>query len=320
MATGNQVLPGVPAADEREPGRTRHDRSRPGSGGRWVVWSLRIVAWAVLLLIGYRGVLAIVTGSTTSSGRAPAASQPPGSFPVSLAQAYAMAFGQVYLNFSPASAATRSSELADFLPPGADPSLGWDGAGTQSLQFEQVAGVNVLDAQHAVVKLLARVGGRLIELGVPIYSASGGLVVSGLPALLPPPARVVPPARPARTSDPATETTLAGQLPPFFRAFASGDKLTLGRFLASGAQVSGLDGAVAFSNILQISVPAGGAVRDIEVTVVWRLAGPAAAGSGSPVSSTPAQIQMTYAMTVVQQSGTWYVRSISASAELPGSS
>jgi len=279
------------------------------------------VAWLILLLIGYRGVVAIVTGSTSSASQPTPASEPAGGFPVSLAQAYALAFGQVYLNFSPASAATRSSELAAFLPPGADPQLGWDGAGTELLQFEQVAGVIVSDPHHAVVRLLARIDGRLIELGVPIYSADGGLVVSGQPALLPPPARVVPPPPPAVPSDAATQTTLARQLPPFFRAFASGDKLTLGRFLASGAQVSGLDGAVSFGNILQISVPAsGGATRDIEVTVIWRLTGQTSAAGGSPVGSTPAQVQMTYAMTVVQRNGTWYVRSIGASSALPGSS
>jgi hypothetical protein len=261
-----------------------------------------------------------VTGPGGGSGdRAIPAGQPARGFPVSLAQAYALAFGEVYLNFSPARAATRASQLAAFLPPGADPQLGWDGAGTQSLQFEQVAGVTVRDARHAVVTLLARIGDRLLELGVPIYADGGGLVVSGQPALLPPPARVVPPSGPAFSTDPATETTLSRQLPAFFRAFASGDKLTLGRFLDVGAQVSGLDGAVVFSGIQQISVPAlGGATRHIEVTVVWRLVGQVSA-VGPSVGSSPAQVQMTYAMTVVQRSGTWYVRSIGASAAPAGS-
>jgi hypothetical protein len=315
MATGNQVLPGAPVARgliQRSP--------RRGSGGRWLVWGLRIVVWAILLLIGYRGVAAIVTGPGGSGDRAIPVGQPISRFPVALAQAYTLAFGEAYLNFSPAKAATRASELAAFLPPGADPQLGWDGAGTQSLQFEQVAGVTVQDARHAVVTLLARVNGHLLELGVPIYSDGQGLVVSGQPALLPPPARVTPPAPPSFSTDPATETTLSRQLPAFFRAFASGDKLTLGRFLIAGAQVPGLDGAVTFSSIQQISVPAsGGATRHIQVAVVWRLATPPAVGGGPSVGSSPAQIQMTYAMTVIQRNGTWYVRSIGASAVLAGS-
>ena len=39
-------------------------------------------------------------------------------FPVTTAEAYALEFGHVYLNFSPASAAARSADLASFLPPG----------------------------------------------------------------------------------------------------------------------------------------------------------------------------------------------------------
>ena len=49
-------------------GRSRPSRG-PGAapGGRWLVWLFRGVAWAVLLLIGYRGVAAIVTGETQSA-------------------------------------------------------------------------------------------------------------------------------------------------------------------------------------------------------------------------------------------------------------
>jgi hypothetical protein len=315
MATGNQVLPEAPAAPRRA-----RPRSRRGAGGRWLVWGLRAVVWVVLLLIGYRGVAAIVAGPAASSTLPAPSRVAVSGFPVTLAQAYALQFGDVYLNFSPATAATRGAELAAFLPPGADPQLGWDGAGTQSLQSEQVAGITVTDVNHAIVTLLARVDYRLVELGVPIYWAAGGLVVSGQPALLPPPASVTPPTPPATSSDQATETALAGQLPPFFRAFASGDKLTLDRFLAAGAHVSGLDGAVAFSSIAKIKVPeSGGTTRHITVTVVWSVPGLVAA-SGKSVATTPAAVQMTYAMTVVQRSGSWYVRSIGASAASPGSS
>ncbi len=315
MATGNQVLPGAPAARERGQDPPRRDPPRRGAGGRWAIWVMRVVVWAILLLIGYRGVTAIVTGSNGPAGRAAPSGQRAGSFPVPAAQAYALAFGQVYLSFSPETAATRSTQLAAFLPPGADPQLGWDGAGTQTLQFEQVAGVTVQDAHHAIVTLLAQVSSHLIELGVPVYSAGGALVVSGQPALLPPPAKAALPGPPSVAGDLATQAVLARQLPAFFRAFASGDRATLGRFLASGAQVSGLDGVVTYSGIQQVSVPAsGGDIRHIQVTVIWRMAGPASAGGTSSVATSPAHIQMTYAMTVVRSSGTWYVRSVGATA------
>jgi len=314
MATGNQVLPEAVAAPERA-----QPRPRRGGGGRWLVWGLRVVVWVVLLLIGYRGIDAIVTGTTGSGSSPGSASTSDGGFPVALAQAYALEFGQVYLNFSPATAVTRATELAGFLPPGADPALGWNGAGTQSLQSEQVAGVTVQNAHNAVVTLLAQVNGHLIALGVPVYSAGGGLVISGEPALLPPPAQVTPPTPPAVTSDPGTQAELARQLPAFFRAFASGDKLTLGRFLASGARISGLGGAVAFSGISQLIVPAArGVIRHIEVTVLWSTPGQPTTPGKSSVASAPAQIQMTYAMTVLWHAGSWYVQSIGASAGLPG--
>ena len=63
------------------------------------------------------------------------------------------------------------------------------------------------DDSHAVVTLLAKVNGHLMELGVPIYATAAGLVVSGEPAWLPPPSAVsvssrpaLPPTRPLRPS------------------------------------------------------------------------------------------------------------------------
>ena len=105
-----------------------------GAGGRWLVWTFRVVVWVVLLVIGYRGVMAIVLNETppANSNPAPAASATPG-FPVQEASAYALQFGQVYLNASPAKASQRASDLASFLPPGApDPQLGWNEIGRAS--------------------------------------------------------------------------------------------------------------------------------------------------------------------------------------------
>ena len=64
---------------------------------------------------------------------------------------------------------------------------------------------------------------------------------------------------------------LTNQLPDFFRAYASGDQQTLGRFLASGASVTGLGGAVTFGSIAGMEVPTGGTTRRITVSVVWKL-------------------------------------------------
>jgi hypothetical protein len=305
MVAGNQVASQAPA----QPGAVRR-RPRSGSGGRWLIWPLRIFVWAVLLLVGYRGVAAIIAGPEPAALTTPRAAHPPVTgFPVTLAEAYALEFGHVYLNFSPAASGARAHALAAFLPPAADSQLGWNGAGSQALQAEQVASVTVRDAHHAVVTLLARVNGRLVELGVPIYASARGLVVTGEPALLAAPARVMPPPVQAGPADQGAASALGLQLPAFFQAYASGDQVTLSRFLAPGARVTGLAGAVRFAGITQITVPAGGATRRVTVAVTWQL----------PASgATPAQLQMVYALTVVRQDGSWNVLSIGAAPAQPG--
>ena len=88
-----------------------------GAGGRWLVWVARAIAWAVLLLVGYRGVLAIIQGQNTSTPTRAALAVSGTRFPVTLAEAYAQQFGDIYLNFSPATATQRALELARTGPP-----------------------------------------------------------------------------------------------------------------------------------------------------------------------------------------------------------
>jgi conjugative transposon protein TcpC len=288
-----------------------------GGGGRWAVWPLRVVLWAAILVIGYRGVMAIAlneTPATKNSAAAPAAASTSSQFPVTLAEAYALQFGQVYLNFNPADATQRSQQLAAFIPANAsslEPEFGWNGGGSMRLDSEQVAGIDVRGPQNAVVTLLAMVNGRLMELGVPIYSSGGGIVVSGLPARLPVPSTIQPPDTQGASSDAAAQSELSVQLQPFFQAYASGDQATLNRFLVPGVSVTGLNGAVRFGSITSIIVPRGGTTRHITVTVNWLLLGQGAQGG--------AQLSSTYDMSVVdQQSGKWYVEDIRASTQPMG--
>ena len=326
LAMADEASPGL--AEPPEPTERRPQQWR-GAGGRWLVWAFRALIWAVLVIIGFRGVTSIVTSSRqsasggASSSNAPAAAN--SGFPAGLAEAFALQFGNVYLNFSPATAAQRANDLTPFIPVGSDPQFGWNGAGTQQLQSEQVASISVQNAHRAVVTVLAQVSSGLIELGVPIYSAQGGLVISAEPALLPGPERATPPSSSSSASDPAAVTALTGQLPGFFRAYASGDQEALGRFLAPGAVVTGLDGAVNFGSISGMEVPSGGATRRIEVSVIWQFAGQATPrGRGrksaktSSVSDASAGLEMTYEMTVVRQNGSWYVEAIGPSVMQPG--
>jgi hypothetical protein len=302
------------------PGGGRKDRVAPGwrgAGGRWLVWVGRIVVWLVVLIIGYRGITAIVLNETPSKP-APAPTATPGSsFPSALAGAYALQFGQVYLNADPAMASQRSSQLAAFLPAGtSDPQLGWNGTGSLQLQSEQVANVAVQDTHHALVTLLARVNGQLMELGVPVYYAGGALAVSGEPAWLPAPQKAAVPTPSATSSDSATQSELMSQLPAFFQAYASGDQATLDRFLAPGTTVAGLGGQLTYSSLSGVTVPTGGDTRHIVATVVWNVPGQASAGKSSP----PAGLEMNYALTIVKRSGTWYISAIGPSLQPAGSS
>jgi hypothetical protein len=310
MSAGMTAGTGTDDAYQRPRGAWR------GAGGRWLLWPLRAVLWAALLIIVYRGVTAIIANDTSSSAGGASLSRVATSeqFPATLADAYALEFGQVYLNFNPATQAQREQELAAFVPPSlaaANPDLGWNGSGQVKLQSEQVAGIAVQDPRHAVVSLLATVGGQLMELGVPIYASGGDVVVSGAPAWLPAPQPIAPPPVRAVNSDPVAQGQLLSQLPAFFQAYANGSGAALNRFLAPGVTLVGLNGTVAFDSIAGLEVPPGGAVRHITVTVVWQLL--------DQDGLTGAKVAMTYSVSVVDlQSGKWYVKGISASTEAVG--
>lgn len=293
-----------------------------GAGGRWLIWPLRVVLWAALLVVAFRGVTAIFFNQAPgpADGGTRSASAAGGQFPVALAEAYAADFGQVYLNFSPQSQGQREQRLAAFVPASvaaADPDLGWNGAGQMNLQSEQVAGITLQDPQHAVVTLLASVNGQLMELGVPMAASGGGVVVSGEPAWLPAPPQISLPGTGSRSSDPVAQSQLMNELPAFFQAYASADGAALARFLAPGASLTGLGGTVAFASIAALHVPAGGPARQITVTVIWQL--PGQAGSSTVTPGMASKLEMTYSMSVLDlQNRKWYVKEIGASTEAVG--
>ena len=313
LAEGDPMAYGMMAADSPSSAR-QGDGGWGGAGGRWLLWPLRTVLWAALLVVAFRGVTAIVFSqhATTPTASAGAKSAAAGQFPVTLAEAYAAEFGRVYLNASSQTQAQREQQLAAFVPASlaaAHPDLGWNGAGQLSLQSEQVAGIAVRDPGHAVVTLLASVDGQLMELGVPIAASGGGVVVSGEPAWLPAPAQISVPVTLAQSPDPAAQGELNSELPAFFQAYGAGTGLT--RFLAPGVSLTGLGGTVSFDGIAGLYVPRGGSVRQITVSVIWQLL-----SLGAP---TDTKVQVTYGMSVVQQSGVkWYVKEISASTEAVG--
>jgi len=285
-----------------------------GGGGRWTIWPMRIVLWAALLVVIYRGVTAIALNETPSSGNgASNAGTATPQFPTTLAEAFVMQFGQVYFNVSPGSAAQRQQALTQFLLPSElnaqqSQEFGFNGSATSVLQSEDIAGINVQSQQSAVVTLLATVNNRLMEFGVPVFSGGGGIVISGLPALLPTPPLAIPSPGRQAPADTQAESQLRQQLPQFFAAYASGNGAALARYLAHGASVSGLGGEVTFGSIASLYVPATGGTRDVTVTVNWLLPGQSGASFAT-----------TYDMSVVdQQDGKWYVEDIQASTQPAG--
>ena len=293
-----------------------------GAGGRWLLWPLRVVLWAALLVIAFRGITAIVfnVAAAPAGGETGPRSAVGGQFPVALAEGYAAEFGRVYLGFSPQDQGQREQALAAFVPGSvlaANPDLGWNGTGQLNLQAEQVAGITVQDRQHAVVTLLVLVNGQLMQLGVPVAASGSGVVVTGEPAWLSAPPQIsLPPAAPGR-SDQVTQSQLRNELPAFFQAYANSDSAGLNRFEVRGASLTGLGGAVTFDSIAALHVPPGGATRQITVTVIWQL--PDQPGSASGNLGMTSKLEMTYSMSVVDlQSGKWYVKEIGVSTEAVG--
>jgi Conjugative transposon protein TcpC len=304
--------PGMPGEPAGKPDRA----GRGWAGGRWAVWAGRALLWLVLIVIAVNGVRAIFVRETQSPAAAPSRTSAPAiHFPSDLAEAFALQFGHVYLNFDQARAGQRAQQLAAFIPRGTtDDQLGWNGVGSMQLQSEQVAGIDVQDNQHALVQVLARVNNKLMEFSVPVYASAGNMTVSGEPALVPAPAPASLPPASAPETDTAAQDALQTLLPSFFQAYGTGNSATLGRFLAKGASVSGLGGIVSFQSIQNLVVPQGGSTRHITVTVRWQLPSQPGNAATAP-GGAPATLDMTYDMTVVNQNGTWNVLSIQGSTQ-----
>jgi hypothetical protein len=284
-----------------------------GAGGRWWVWVGRAILWACLLVVLVNGVRAPFERFTSNGTPAPATSQTDkkAQFPTAAASAYALQFASVYLNYDQRTAVARARQLQFFLPDGADGQLGWNGTGQLRLQSVQVAGVDVRDSSNAIVTLLAKTQQAWYQLAVPVYVKDGSMVVSGRPALLPPPAKAALPQRNNQDRDAALEGELQQPLEGFFKAYGSGDTVALSRF-TDGGSVTGMAGSVAFVQLSAV-VAAQGAPdeRQVNATVVWQLP---SATPGGPA----AQLEQTYQLIVVKKDKTWYVRDISGSTQSTG--
>jgi hypothetical protein len=306
-----------PADFDAPPPRRPRRGGWSGGGGRWLVWTGRIILWALILVIVVNGIRAPFERFTQQEAATPnGVAVANRGFPAERGMAFAAQFAGVYLNFSPEDAVSRERKLAAFLPDATQPQFGWDGVGRMAAVAIQSYDIEATDAHNAVVSVAFQSGPRRMLLSVPIYysgdDAGKGFVVSGRPAILPAPTPAeLPQVAPPETDEAAT-AELKAQLEIFFKAYASGDAAGLQRFAAAGANLPSLGGAFTFAELKKVVVPVGGATREIQAVVVWVV--PNGETPASPNATDPAaagaRLEQAYRLTVEKQGDKWFVADI----------
>jgi hypothetical protein len=275
-----------------------------GSGGRWWVWVGRAILWALILVILVNGIRAPFERFTSDQSGGTETPKPSKGvdFPTSSASAFAIQFATVYLNYDQRNAQARQTQLQSFVADGADGNFGWNGVGQLQVQSVQVAGVDVRDANNAVVTVLARATDRWFRLAVPVYTKNGAMVISSRPALLPPPTKAALPQSGVTDRDQALESELQSALGPFFQAYAQSDQSSLSRF-ADGNTITGLANSVTFDQVKEVVAPKGPAnERTVSATVTWQIPGTGAGNDGG--------LDQTYELAMVKKGANWFVRDI----------
>ncbi|WP_344743053.1 conjugal transfer protein [Streptosporangium vulgare] len=219
------------------------------------------------------------------------------------------------MNFDGARLAERESRLAPYLPEGVEAQFGWDGFGRMSAGAVQPYGIEVVDADNAVVTVAYQSENRRQLLSVPVYHdrASKRFVVAGRPGILPAPRAADLPPKPAPERDRAAEQELRTTLEDFFRAYA-GDTTALQQYADAGVTLQGFGGAFTFLQLKDLAVPvAGGTTREVTATVTWGVpskAPPAAEPEPADPGQTGGKLEQSYLLTMVKQGDKWFVKDI----------
>jgi hypothetical protein len=191
--------------------------------------------WFVLLLAAVTGVRSWVlppqaTRETTKEAAAP-------SYPAAEAQALATRFARAYLTWDEKTPEVRERELAALLPPGTDPSMGWDGKGVQEVRDAQPGAVTEEKGKRARVRV------EILVRATDGDDTDAGAVVSGTPGLVGLPERgASAPKASAPAVDDALSTLTRPAVEEFFRAYADGDPSAV---TAPGSAVPALPDGIA---------------------------------------------------------------------------
>lgn len=260
----------------------------------------RILLWGAVALVWVRGALTFFPGAS-GAPRPAEAQAPKQSFPEDPARAVALRFAQEYLTYGKdGTADTRSARLEPFLPGSADPSVGWDGRGTQEADSVVPVGMSVLGPRTAVATVAARTGPRWLYLAIPLVVQPDRIVVSDLPAFVPGPWPSAGIEAAPISGDPSRTADIRPALESFFRAYAGGSPGDLSYFAAPGRSLQGLGATMDFGGLVELR--AGEGTRAI----------PAVARVRWVDRTTGAGLTQTYRMTLVSRDGRWYVDRLGA--------
>ncbi|WP_084957320.1 conjugal transfer protein [Thermoactinospora rubra] len=317
----SSARPETSAFDARRP-----HRGWPGSGGRWLVATGRVIVWALILVVLLNGVIAIISRFREES--APSSVSPSAggvTFPAEEATAFAVQFANLYLDLNPDELEIRAARLKPYLPQDAADQFGWDGYGRMQAAYIQPYRVEHLpnDPDDVVVTVSFQSASRRFLLSVPVHwdgnTASPKFVVSGRPGLLPAPGAAEIPVLAQPEVDEVATAELRPQLAEFFTAYASG--VQLNRYLATGTSLPSLGGAFTFVELKSVVVPVGGATRWIQAVVVWGVpsgSAPTAQPTPTEPSAAPGRLEQAYRLNVEKQGDKWYVKDILGAGQAVG--
>lgn len=263
----------------------------------------RILLWGAVALVWVRGALTFLPEATSGAKRAEA-QQVKQSFPEDPARAVAVRFVEEYLTYGKDGTDNRNRRLGPFLPEAADPSVGWDGRGTQEATSAVPVGISVLGPRAAVATVAAKAGSRWLYLAVPLAVASDRILVSDLPAFMPGPWPSAGVEAAPISGDPARSGDIRPALESFFRAYAGGSQGDLSYFAAPGRSLEGLGGSMDFAGLVELRAGEGDHTIPAVTKVRWvdRVSG--------------AGLTQTYRMTLVARDGRWYVDRLGAGPAL----